>query len=258
MPPSSPLPPGGVLSRDAPGAYDLIGDVHGCLEELLDLLADLGHAVDGSQEAPRVTLQEGRTVVFVGDLVDRGPATPGVLRLAMELVERGDALVARGNHDDKLARKLAGRDVTIGFGLQESLDQLAEESPGFRDRTRTFLGELPHQLLLDGGALVVAHAGLREDLHGVDTRRARDLCLYGETSGEKNELGYPVRLDWAASYRGQARIVQGHTPVEEVGWRNRVLNIDTGCVYGGALTALRYPELEVTTVPARAVHYDGL
>jgi protein phosphatase len=258
MPPAQDSPRSGLLRRADPGPYDLVGDVHGCLDELVDLLAALGHGIDGPAGAPRVEPAPGRTVVFVGDLVDRGPATPGVLRLVMDLVARGAALVARGNHDDKLARKLAGREVSVGFGLQESLDQLAAEPAAFHERARAFLDGLPHQLLLDGGALVVTHAGLREELHGVDSKQARALCLYGETSGERDERGYPVRLDWAAEYRGEARVVQGHTPVPSAGWRNRVLNLDTGCVFGGALTALRYPELELVSVPARRVHYEGL
>jgi protein phosphatase len=252
------LPAGGVLRSDSTGAFDLVGDIHGCLEEFVELLGRLGHEVAGSADAPVFRPAPGRTVVLVGDLVDRGPATPGVIRLAMEMVRTGAALVARGNHDDKLARALAGREVTVGFGLQESLDQLDAEPEALRTEARDFLGGLPHQLHLDRGQLVVTHAGLRQDLHGVDSRRSRDLCLYGETDGRRDERGYPVRLDWAADYRGEARVVHGHTPVEEARWRNRVLNLDTGCVFGGTLTALRYPELELVRVPALRVHYEGL
>lgn len=250
-------PPPAVVRVDAPGRYDLIGDVHGCHEELVLLLERLGHGVGGTLEAPTFTPAEGRQAVFVGDLVDRGPANPAVLRLAMAMARSGGGLCVKGNHDHKLARKLAGRDVTIAFGLAESLEQLGKEPPAFLEEVRAFLHGLPYQLLLDGGKLVVSHAGLRESLHGVDSKRSRALCLYGETTGEKDERGYPVRLDWAADYRGAPSIVYGHTPIQEALWRNRTMNLDTGCVFGGALTAVRYPESEVVTVPATRVHYVG-
>ncbi len=250
--------PEAILRVPAPGPYDLIGDVHGCHEELVLLLERLGHRVGGTAEAPTFSAADGRRAVIVGDLVDRGPANPAVLRLVMEMVRCGGGLCVKGNHDHKLARKLAGRDVTIAFGLAESLEQLEAEPPEFLEEVRAFLHGLPYQLLLDDGKLVVSHAGLRESLHGVDSKRSRALCLFGETTGEKDERGYPVRKDWAAEYHGAARVVYGHTPVEDVHWRNGTLNLDTGCVFGGALTALRYPEDEVVRVDALRVHYVGM
>lgn len=250
--------PEAVLRVAEPGPYDLIGDVHGCHEELVLLLTQLGHHVGGTPQAPTFTAAEGRRVVFVGDLVDRGPANPAVLRLAMEMVRGGGGLCVKGNHDHKLARKLAGRDVTIAFGLAESLEQLEAEPPEFLEEVRAFLHGLPYQILLDDERLVVSHAGLRASLHGVDSKRSRALCLFGETTGEKDERGYPVRKDWAAEYSGEASVVYGHTPIEDALWRNGTMNLDTGCVFGGALTALRYPEGEVVRVDAVRVHYVGM
>ena len=189
--------------------------------------------------------------MFVGDLVDRGPDSPGVLRVVMGMVEAGTALCVRGNHDDKLLRKLRGRDVSITHGLAETLEQLAKEPPEFTERVRAFLDGLPTHYVFDGGRLVVAHAGLKEKLQGRVSDRVRAFCLYGETTGESDEFGLPVRLNWALDYRGKAAVVFGHTTTTQPEWVNRTICIDTGCVFGGALTALRYPGSELVTVGAR-------
>ena len=228
------------------GPFDIIGDVHGCLDELRALLAKLGYEVsgDGARHLG------GRKVVFLGDLVDRGPAVPGVLRLAMSMVASGGALCVPGNHDMKLMRKLRGRDVRVAHGLAESLAQLDEEPVAFKEQVAAFIDGLPSHYVLDDRKLVVAHAGMREDLQGRSSRRVRYFALYGETTGETDEFGLPVRYNWAADYRGTAMVVYGHTPVHTPEWLNNTINIDTGCVFGGRLTALRYPERELVSVPA--------
>ncbi|MBI3946261.1 MAG: polynucleotide kinase-phosphatase [Armatimonadetes bacterium] len=234
------------------GPFDLIGDVHGCLEELRALLRELGYqvsAAEGEVEGS-VCHPEGRKVVFLGDLVDRGPAIPGVLRLAMAMAATGAALCVPGNHDMKLVRKLRGRDVQITHGLAESLAQLEREPPEFREQVAGFLDGLVSHYVLDGGRLVVAHAGIPAEMQGRGSGKVRDFALYGETTGETDEFGLPVRHNWAAEYRGAAAVVYGHTPVPEPEWLNHTLNIDTGCVFGGRLTALRYPERELVCVPA--------
>lgn len=228
-----------------PPPYDLIGDVHGCASELHTLLEQLGW--DGA------THPHGRVAVFVGDLVDRGPDTPGVLRRVMEMAAAGTALCVAGNHEAKLVRALRGAPVRMTHGLAESMEQLAEETQAFRDSVVEFMAGLPHQLVLDDGRLVVAHAGLRQDLHGSDSPRARSFALYGDTNGQRDEHGLPVRLPWQRSYRGEAAVVYGHTPVSEAAWVNNTMCLDTGVVFGGRLTALRYPEREIVDVPAEQV-----
>jgi protein phosphatase len=198
---------------------------------------------------------EGRTAVFLGDLVDRGPKTPQVLKLVMSMTESGSALAVPGNHDNKLKRKLSGRDVQITHGLAESLQQLESEPPEFRERVASFVDSLVSHYVLDDGRLVVAHAGLKEELQGRGSGRVRDFALYGETSGETDEFGLPVRYNWAAEYRGRAMVVYGHTPVSEPEWLNNTICVDTGCVFGGMLTALRYPEKELVSVPAQQTYY---
>ena len=248
-----------VDRRELRGPFDLIGDVHGCYDELALLLGQLGYVVEASADAPygyRAQHPEGRTAVFVGDLVDRGPATPQVLRLVMSMVEAGTGLCVAGNHEDKLLRKLKGRNVQITHGLAETLAQLADEPPEFLGQLQPFLDGLRSHFVLDQGKLVVAHAGLTEHLHGKASAAVRDFALYGDTTGETDEYGLPVRLNWAAEYRGNATVVYGHTPVLAPEWLNNTIDIDTGCVFGGSLTALRYPERELVSVPAAQVYYE--
>jgi protein phosphatase len=238
------------------GPFDIIGDVHGCLDELEELLARLGYEIAADSGTYRVTPPAGRKAVFVGDLVDRGPKIPGALRLVMSMVESGAALSAPGNHDIKLVRKLKGRDVQITHGLADTLAQLDAEPAEFRVKACEFLDGLISHYVFDDGNLVVAHAGMKEEMQGRGSGKVRDFALYGETTGETDEFGLPVRGDWAAAYRGRAMVVYGHTPVAEPEWLNRTINIDTGCVFGGKLTALRYPEKELVSVPARATYYE--
>ncbi|SHF89024.1 polynucleotide kinase-phosphatase [Streptoalloteichus hindustanus] len=244
--------------RELTGPFDVIGDVHGCRAELENLLGRLGYRLDRDDSGRPVGAAhpDGRTAVFVGDLVDRGPDTPGVLRLVMGMVAAGTALCVAGNHENKLVRALDGRKVTVSHGLAESLAQLSGESPDFRASARDFMYSLVSHYRLDGGDLVVAHAGLKEDYHGRASARVRSFCLYGETTGETDEYGLPVRHPWAREYRGAAAVVYGHTPVLEPTWLNNTICLDTGCVFGGSLTALRWPERDLVSVPAEQVHYQ--
>ncbi|MGW4143467.1 polynucleotide kinase-phosphatase [Streptomyces mirabilis] len=230
------------------GPFDIIGDIHGCASELETLLGKLGY-VDGAHP-------EGRTAVFVGDLVDRGPDTPGVLRRVMSMVAAGDALCVPGNHENKLGRYLKGRKVQHSHGLAETIEQLDGESEEFRARVREFVDGLVSHYVLDGGRLVVCHAGLPEKYHGRTSGRVRSHALYGDTTGETDEFGLPVRYPWAEDYRGRAAVVYGHTPVPTATWLNNTICLDTGAVFGGKLTALRWPERELVDVPAERVWYE--
>ncbi|MFJ2723338.1 polynucleotide kinase-phosphatase [Streptomyces collinus] len=230
------------------GPFDVIGDVHGCSAELEALLTALGYD-DGVHP-------DGRTAVFVGDLVDRGPDTPGVLRRVMSMVKDGHALCVPGNHENKYGRFLKGRKVQHTHGLAETVAQMEGESEEFRAEVRRFLDGLVSHYVLDGGKLVVCHAGLPEKYHGRTSGRVRSHALYGETTGETDEFGLPVRYPWAEDYRGRAAVVYGHTPVPEATWLNNTICLDTGAVFGGKLTALRWPERELVDVPAERVWYE--
>jgi len=240
------------------GPFDVIGDVHGCSAELEALLLRLGYPLsrDSVGRVVGATHPTKRTVVFVGDLADRGPDTPGVFRLVMGMVAAGSALCMPGNHDDKLLRSLIGRNVQVNNGLAESLAQIGEEPEAFREQVVSFIRGLSPHHLLDGGRLVVSHAGLPERFHGEESDRARRFCLYGDTSGGTDKSGLPIRGDWAKDYRGKAMVLYGHTAVGASEWVNNTMCLDTGCVFGGSLTALRYPECELVSVPAAEVYYE--
>jgi protein phosphatase len=260
-----PLP---VNKRSDHGPFDVIGDVHGCLPELLALLEKLGYALHNTEQGWHAEHPAGRKLVFVGDLCDRGPNTPGVFRLVMNVLERNTGYCVLGNHDDKLLRWLkserefhAGGEagegevsgvnrIKLTHGLAQSVEQLSAEPPGFHERLAEFIAKLPSHLVLDGGRLVAAHAGLPAEMHGRISGKVRSFALYGDTTGESDEFGLPVRLNWAANYRGKATVVYGHTATLTPEWVNRCICIDTGCVFGGSLTALRYPEQELVSVPA--------
>ena len=239
------------------GPFDLVGDVHGCFDELLALLQILGYRVSHGALGFEVYHPDGRKLVFLGDLVDRGPKTPQVLRLAMDAVKSGDAFCVAGNHDQKLIKALQGHAVVMSHGLAESMRQLQDESEAFRAAVADFLKTRACHHVFDGGRLVAAHAGLREDMQGRSAGKVQSFCLYGETSGAVDEFGLPIRHNWAQHYRGRAMVVYGHTPVAEPQWLNNTLCIDTGCVFGGKLSALRYPEKEVLSVPALAQYYQS-
>ncbi|MCZ7457424.1 polynucleotide kinase-phosphatase [Streptomyces sp. WMMC940] len=237
--------------RHLTGPFDIIGDIHGCSSELDTLLGRLGY-VDGAHP-------EGRTAVFVGDLVDRGPDSPGVLRRVMDMVAAGNALCVPGNHENKLGRWLKGRNVQHTHGLAETIEQLEREDatdPEFRERVAAFIDGLVSHYVLDEGRLVVCHAGLPEKYHGRTSGRVRSHALYGDTTGETDEFGLPVRYPWAEDYRGRAAVVYGHTPVPTASWVNNTICLDTGAVFGGKLTALRWPERELVDVPAERVWYE--
>ncbi|MGW7725849.1 polynucleotide kinase-phosphatase [Streptomyces canus] len=230
------------------GPFDIVGDIHGCASELESLLGTLGY-VDGVHP-------DGRTAVFVGDLVDRGPDSPGVLRRVMSMVKSGNALCVPGNHENKYGRYLKGRKVQHTHGLAETIEQMEAVSDEFRSEVREFIDGLVSHYVLDGGRLVVCHAGLPEKYHGRTSGRVRSHALYGDTTGETDEFGLPVRYPWAEDYRGRAAVVYGHTPVPDATWLNNTICLDTGAVFGGKLTALRWPERELVDVPAERVWYE--
>ena len=242
--------------RHETGPFDVIGDVHGCRAELEQLLDKLGYAIDRDGAGRPVGARHPtRRAIFLGDLVDRGPDTPGVLRLVMSMVAEGAAFCVPGNHEAKLLKALRGKNVKRSHGLDASMEQLDAETEEFRARVDRFIDGLISHYVLDGGRLVVAHAGLIERYHGRASGRVREFCLYGQTTGETDEYGLPVRYPWAQEYRGQALVLYGHTPVPETEWLNNTLCLDTGCVFGGRLTALNYPERTVVSVPATRVYH---
>ena len=223
--------------KEISGPFDIIGDIHGCYDETIELLQKLGYCVTevenkGKNFGIAVSHPDHRQVIFLGDLVDRGYNSPAVLKLVMSMVRSSVAFCVPGNHDMKLQKKLNGKNVSIKHGLAETLAQLEKETPEFIDEVKEFLYSLISHYVFDRGNLVVAHAGLKEEMQGRGSGAVRAFCLYGETTGEIDEFGLPVRYNWASEYRGKAKVVYGHTPVPEAEWLNKTIDIDTGCVFG--------------------------
>jgi Calcineurin-like phosphoesterase len=241
--------------QEETGPFDIIGDIHGCAKELDKLLEKLGYELTSrgprGRRTTRIRHPESRKVILVGDLVDRGPASMDVLRTAMQGEIDGTIRCVIGNHDDKFLRWLKGREVRVTKSLQTTIDEADKEKPKFRDDVRHYLEHLPSHLILDKGRLIVAHAGLPQKYHGIESRASRVFAMYGETSGQTDDLGFPIRRDWARNYRGDATVVHGHVADKKVRHLNNVWCLDTGCVYGHKLSALRWPEAEIVQVKAK-------
>jgi len=249
-----PIAQGTDIHDATPPPYDIVGDVHGCIDELRELLDRLGYRLDGDV----VRHPEGRTLIFLGDLNDRGPGSIVVWSIALASIDAGTALYVPGNHDSKFARYLMGRNVQLTYGLAETVDELNALPPRRRQAVARGIADLlastPPYRILDQGRLVVAHAGIEEWMIGKVDRHVSAFTRFGEPTGDRSPWGYPIRRDWAAEYHGAVKVVYGHTPVQRAIWRNNTINVDTGCAFGGWLTALRYPELTTVTVRAREVY----
>ena len=240
-----------VDQRHLSGPFDIIGDIHGCFDELNALMPLLGYEPDvqAGWRSPA-----GRIPVFVGDLVDRGPKNVAVVELVMRMLEHDAAFCVPGNHDVQFERHLAGEPVPLLFGLQGTVAEFDQQTPEFRADVLDFFRSLPGHHVFDGGRLVVAHTGLRQDLHGVDTPETRHLAAYGVNDDSVDPRDIAKRHPWIADYRGSAVVVYGHTPILESVWRQETIGIDTGCVFGWRLTALRWPERTLVSVPASRVY----
>jgi protein phosphatase len=229
-----------IIRIDNVHNMDLIGDVHGCYSELISLIIKLGYII--TENGLISSTPEGRTLVFVGDFADRGPEPVKVLRFVMDAIGKGMALSVRGNHDDKLLRKLSGRNVEVKEDLKETLRMIDEEGNNFKADLLEFLLNLPCQLILDDNNLLIAHAGMPEKFQGVESKQAKAFAFYGIPTGKSDLNGRPIRWDWAKVYMGKRAVVYGHSIVKDVFWRNNTINVDTGCFETGILTAVRWPE----------------
>lgn len=242
--------------KELSGPFDIIGDVHGCYGELCELLTKLGYEVD--KEDFSASSPDGRTVIFLGDLTDRGPENLNVLKLVMNMCSSGCALAVPGNHDVKLLKYLNGSKVADKHGFGKTAAEVDSLSDEEKKEVKEFLKSLISHYVLDNGKLVVAHAGVEEKMQGRGSGRVREFCLYGDVRSETDESGLPLRYDWTQDYRGTAFTVYGHIPHEEVKFSNNTACIDTGCVFGGKLTALRYPENEIVSVAAKETYCEPL
>ncbi len=239
--------------NDESGPYDIIGDVHGCYDELCILLDKCGYDVDKDNH---IAVHNERQAIFLGDLCDRGPKNVDVLKLVMNMVKTNNAYCISGNHDKKLERYLDGRNVTISHGLDLTINQLENESEQFCIEVKEFLSSLVSHYCFDDLRLVVSHAGIKEEMQGKASRKVREFCLYGDVDGSLDSNGKPKRKDWTKNYRGNALVVYGHTVKTNIANVNNTLCIDTGCVYGGKLSAYKYPENKIVSIDALSTYFE--
>jgi protein phosphatase len=229
---------------------DVIGDIHGCFDEFRNLTEKLGYNWGkGIPQHP-----DGRKLAFVGDLTDRGPHSLKMISVVASLKKEKEAYYVPGNHCNKLYRYFLGNKVKILHGLETTAAELSALSEKERKEYSTLFINLyedsPLYQVLDDGKLIIAHAGIKEEYIGKNNKRVKTFVLYGDITGEVNDDGTPVRRDWAKEYNGGGWIIYGHTPVFEPRMINNTVNIDTGAVFGGKLTAFRYPEMELISVPS--------
>lgn len=229
---------------------DIIGDIHGCLEEFTLLTKNLGYSWhEGYPLHPK-----GRKLAFVGDLTDRGPSSLRVIEIVSLLIHKNLAYYTPGNHCNKLYRYFLGRKVQIKHGLETTVAELQQLNDREQETIKNNFIKLyegsPLYLVLDDGKLIIAHAGIRADYIGKYNDKVKTFVLYGDITGEFHADGMPIRRDWAKTYNGKPIIVYGHTPVKAVRKIQQTYNIDTGAVFGGSLSALRYPEMTIMSVPS--------
>lgn len=229
---------------------DIIGDIHGCFKEFKALTENLGY----NWETGIPLHPEGRILGFVGDLTDRGPHSLQVIEVVYDLIQAEKGIYAPGNHCNKLYRFFLGRNVSITHGLETTVAEYKALPPkgqaSIRKKFISLYENNPLYQTVDQGRLIIAHAGIREDFIGRYDKKVQTFVLYGDITGKTHPDGYPIRRNWAKHHSGSAIIVYGHTPVKAPVVQNNTYNIDTGCVFGGKLTALRYPELEFSSVPS--------
>ncbi|GAA4722736.1 metallophosphoesterase [Brevibacillus fulvus] len=245
---------------------DIVGDVHGCFAEFMELLGQLGYVRDASDDLYRHPA--GRKLISLGDITSRGPESLKMLDFFIRHIRAGIAEMVDSNHGWKIARWLDGRNVSLAHGdekVEDEFTRYAEQhgekmAASLKEKARELLLASPSHMLLrrNGKVEVVAvHAGIRDDYIGKDSPAIRNFCRYGDVAGMGPD-GRPIRKEWASERTKQTPlIVWGHDPRPQPERKNGSINIDQGCVFGGQLTAYRYPEDECIGVKAE-MNYSGL
>ncbi|WP_019123842.1 hypothetical protein [Brevibacillus massiliensis] len=252
-----------ILHADS--GVDIIGDVHACYGEFIELIQKLGYQFNEKENTYRHL--KGRKLISLGDITSRGPDSISMLQFFIRHVEAGLAEMVDSNHGWKIARWLDGRRVNLAHGDEKveaefraySQQYGAAKADSLREASRRLLFSAPSHLLLKRNGKVQAvavHAGIRDEYIGKDGPAVSNFCRYGDVSGISAD-GRPIRLDWTRQHRTGELIVWGHDPRPQPERKNNTLNIDQGCVFGGQLTAYRFPEDELVGVPAKQ-NYSGL
>ncbi|MGG3626128.1 metallophosphoesterase [Bacillus gobiensis] len=252
------------IELEVQNGIDIIGDIHGCYEEMILLLEKLGY--EKNQEELYVH-PEGRKFISIGDVMSRGPESLKTMLFFLRHVNEGLAYMIDSNHGWKIARWLDGRKVTLNHGdekVEQELqlfeeEQGAEQTEKTKEAIKEFLKNAPsHYVFANNGiqTLVCAHAGIKDEFIGKQSRDISDFCRYGDTDGFDSK-GKPIRKDWFIHHKTSPLIIWGHDPKPRPTMINRTMNIDQGVVFGGMLTAFRYPEAEIASVKAKKDYSGG-
>ena len=225
----------------------VIGDIHGCFDELQELLSLMGPTDDDE-------------IISVGDIVDRGPNSPQVVEFFMR---RKKSAVIKGNHERKHERFSMGLIRPVHFGLNQwnTVRQFAMQYPQkvsvSYDEAIEYFKTLP--LFIDLPEALVVHAGV---MHGIPFAKQDERILTG--AGFRKENGYdaPTGLfNWCDSYPEDAKpVIFGHLGIGKAPWnlpqRKNMWPIDMGCAGGGFLAAVTLPDFKVYTVRSRQKQWN--
>lgn len=213
------------------GRLFVIGDVHGCIDELNDLLA-------------LIEFEPGRDrLIFAGDLVAKGPDSVGVIQRAIEL----GAESVRGNHEERVLSYLSGKRRHDGSEHANIARRLGEKEREYLENTPLYL-RFPEENLL------VVHAGIDPALPLEEQEPSVLLNVRGVTSSGATTTRAQEGLPWASRYRGEELIVFGHDAIRGLQLREHSIGLDSGCVYGGELSALEVRPRKLYSVPAREMY----
>lgn len=246
------------LFIDVGTGIDFIGDIHGCFDEFIEILSKLGYQ---ENDEGYYIHPEGRKILSLGDVVSRGPKSIETLQFFQKLVAAGHAYMIDSNHGWKIARWLDGKNVKMAHGDENVAAEFEEYERKYGSEAAEKLKGQIKELLLEAkshyiirkngvNAVVAVHAGIKDHYNGKQSPRISDFCRYGDSEG-LDENGKPIRKDWSISHKSSELILWGHDPKPQPLLVNNTLNIDQGLVFGGSLTAYRYPERQIVSVKAK-------
>ncbi|MCM3388149.1 polynucleotide kinase-phosphatase [Ureibacillus chungkukjangi] len=249
------------LHLEVGNGIDIIGDIHGCYDEMIELLERLGYEKDHQS---LYVHPEGRRFLSLGDIMSRGPESLKTMEFFMRHVNENLAYMIDSNHGWKIARWLEGKNVTLNHGDELVEEELARNGETgditqLKQELKTFLLRAPSHYVLTKNnvpTLVCTHAGIKDDFIGKQSYDISDFCRYGDNEG-LDETGKPIRKDWTIHHKTSTLIVWGHDPKLKPLVVNNTINIDQGVVFGGELTAFRYPEQEFVAVQAKQDYSGG-
>jgi hypothetical protein len=213
------------------GRTIVVGDIHGCYDELMELLA-------------KVNFGPGDRVVAVGDLITKGPRNREVLELFMSDARFSTVI---GNHDLALRRKWNGEKIK----LKEAQKATHKELKPNKLTYAAFLNRVP--FTIDLNTHLVVHAGLRPNVE-MYSQTTEDMTLLRTLGKDRESHG---GTPWYDVYEGDKVVLFGHWPAPEPRMGKKAIGLDTGCVYGYNLTAYIIETGEFVSVAAKRAYDES-